>query len=601
MTEAGSERAVRRETITSLWQKHRARWTLPLVIIVIIAAVAILDHLAPHRITQVDRRKPSVLTPMKGGATTVTLDQAWNGFNPNTPSGAASSTPTLLDSVLPSAYIANPNLVPQINSSLLLGVETTSTSPLTIEYTINPKAVWSDGVPVTADDFIYAWQSQKGDGIDVDGTPDQVASTLGYRDIASIHSGDKGRTVVVTFSTPFTDWRALFDHLVPAHIARQVGWNSGFQSFSPSTVLSAGPLKLQSVSGDTAVLVQNPRWWGTPAVLDRVTVNVATSTSAWVGTLASSSHAVVDPTGFDLGTLAAVSSMPNTHSQVNPALSFLDLEFNTKSSLMDHVAAREAVAHLIDRSTLLDKTVGVVEPSLLVSEDHLAVPAQPNYNPSSAAGSYVQPDPTTADNLFRSIGFSKDVTGRYVDVNGSQLTLHLDVETGDPWATLVANEIAADLRSEGVAMVVESVEGVNGLRAAAAANSYDMVLVTRTAGPFQTQTATWFSDNPDLMSPSDVQDWSRFDDPEVDQLLVQAAQALNPVTGGAIYAQVDDQLWDQMVSLPLFGEPGLLADGPLIANVAYNDTADGILWNVSTWALLQPGPPGQTASTGPAG
>ena len=51
--------------------------------------------------------------------------------------------------------------MPQVNTDLLESVEATSTSPLTIQYVINPKAVWSDGVPVTADDFIYAWQSQR--------------------------------------------------------------------------------------------------------------------------------------------------------------------------------------------------------------------------------------------------------------------------------------------------------------------------------------------------------------------------------------------------------------------------------------------------------
>ena len=406
--------------------------------------------------------------------------------------------------------------------------------------------------------------------------------------------------MIVRFATPFTDWRALFDHLVPAHIAERVGWNTGFQSFNPNTVLSAGPLRVESVSGNTAVLVRNRRWWGTPSVLDRVTVTVSSSTGAWVGTLAASNHSVVDPDGFDLGTLAAVSSMPNTHSQVNPALTFLDLEFNTKSALMDQVAAREAVAHLIDRSAILDKTVGVVEPSLEISEDHLAVPAQPGYNPSSAAGTYDQPEPTTADRLLRSIGFSKDPSGRYVDVNGNQLTIHLIIEAGDSWAPLVGNEIASELRDQGIGVVVSPVAGTDGLRAAVAANSYDVAVVTRTTSAFQTQTATWFSDDVDLMSPSDVQDWSRFDDPEVDQLFLQAAQALNPVTGSAIYAQIDDELWDQMVALPLFGEPGLLADGPLIANVVYNDSADGIMWNASTWALLQPGAPGETPPTLPA-
>jgi len=591
VTGDGSERAVRPRSLAAVWRRHRARWTLPLVIIVIIGAVAALDHLGSHQIAQVHRHKPTVLVPVVGGSTTVTLDQPWDGFNPNTPWGAASSTPTLLDAVLPSAYVVDPGLEPEVNNDLLLGVETTSTSPLTIQYTINPKAVWSDGVPVTAADFIYAWRSQNGTGIDVDGTPDQTASTLGYRDISSVTSSNDGRTVVVTFSTPFTDWRALFDHLLPAHIAEQVGWNTGFQSFDRNQVLSAGPLMLQSVSGQTAVLVRNPRWWGTPSVLDRVTVRVAADAAAWTSVLAASNHSVVDPNGFDLASLAAISSMPNTHSQLDTGLNFLDLEFNTKSPVMDKVAAREAVAHFVDRTALLDRTVGVVEPSLLVSEDHLSVPAQPGYAPSSAGTAYDQPQPGTADHLLRAIGYTQDAAGRYLDANGNPLTLRLAVETGDPWAPAVGAALATQLRDQGVGVVVSSVEGTSGLQAAAAANAYDMVLVTRTAGAYQTQTATWFSDDPDLMSSSDVQDWSRFDDPEVDQYFAQATQALNPVTGATIYAQIDDQLWDQMVALPLFGEPGLLAEGPLIANVVYNDTEDGVLWNVSTWSLLRPESP----------
>ena len=178
--------------------------------------------------------------------------------------------------MLPSAYTVTPKLVPQVNTDLLESVEATSTTPLTIQYVINPKAVWSDGVPVTADDFIYAWQAQRGDGTDVDGQPDQVASTLGYRDVASVTGSNGGRTVTVVFAKPFADWRVLFDHMVPAHIARKVGWNSGFASFDPAVDLSAGPLLLKSVAGgDTALLVRNPSWWGTGLGAPSVVVSSA--------------------------------------------------------------------------------------------------------------------------------------------------------------------------------------------------------------------------------------------------------------------------------------------------------------------------------------
>lgn len=305
--------------------------------------------------------------------------------------GAASSSAALLTAVLPSAYVITPKLVPQVNSDLLQSVEATSTSPLTIQYVINPKAVWSDGVPVTADDFIYAWQSQRGTGVDVNGQPDQVASTLGYRDVASVTGSNEGRTVTVVFTTPYADWRILFDHMVPAHIARKVGWNQGFAAFDPATVLSAGPYEVQSATDSTAVLVRNPKWWGTPAVLDRVVVTAGPSSTAWLAAMAASNHTVAEPSPFDLALLNAVSSLPNSQSALRPSLDLLSLEFDVHSPVTGRVAARQAIAHAVDRQALLTKTFGDYAPDLVVNQDHLAVAAQSSYAPSTAAGSTPRP------------------------------------------------------------------------------------------------------------------------------------------------------------------------------------------------------------------
>jgi peptide/nickel transport system substrate-binding protein len=588
---SGAGKAGRRPRLASLWSKHRARWTLPLVIIFVIGLVAVVDHLGSHRIRQVDALSTSPLVDATGGAATVDLDHPWSGFNPNTPAGAGSSTPTLLSSVLPSAYVINPKLIPEVNSNLLVSVEATSTTPLIIQYVINPRAVWSDGVPFSADDFYYAWQSQKGDGLDVTGRPDQVASTLGYRDVASVTPSDGGKTVTVKFSAPYTDWRDMFDHMVPAHIARLVGWNNGFDDFSPAIDLSAGPLMVQSVSPTgTAVLVRNPHWWGIPAIVDKVTVNVAPSAATWSGTLVRGSRAVVQPLDVDLSSLDAVSSLPATESMVKPSLRLLDLELNVASPLMSRVAARQAVAHAIDRTELLNRTFGAIEPDLVVNQDHLATASQSAYAASSAAGEYSTRDAPTTDRLLRSIGYHQNLSGQYVDASGVPLTLRMAVLTGDPWIDAVASEISGQLHQLGIGVQTIPMGSSATLAAAAASDTYDMALVTRLSSPFQTVTAAWYSDGQGSIGSDGTEDWSNFDDPQVDQLFTQAAQALNPVTGGAIYGQIDDQLWDQMVSLPLFAEPGFEANGVQLANAQYNPSTDGILWNVSLWTTLKPGP-----------
>jgi len=591
VSDPGAEPVERRSRFSSLGREHRARWTLPLVIIVIIAGVAIVDHIGSRQISQVDQPAVPPMVQATGGSSVVHLPSAWSGFNPNTPAGAASSSPALLVQVLPSAYVTSPKLVPQVNTDLLVGVEATSTTPLTIQYVINPKAVWSDGVPVTADDFIYAWQAQRGDGVDVGGQPDQVASTLGYRDVASVTGSNGGRTVTVVFTTPFTDWRLLFDHMVPAHIARKVGWNTGFTTFDPAVDLSAGPMLLASVSSDgTAVLVRNPSWWGTPPLLSSVTVSDRQDVPSWTGPLTTTNDAVSQPGSFTLGALNSVSSLPNSQSTIKPSLAFQSLEFDVKSPFGAHAAARQAIAHALDRNALLVHLFGSVDPQLTISQDHLATPGQSNYSQSTAAGEYATVDLASTDRLLGTLGYERGPAGLYVDASGKPLTVRMAVEEGDPWIDATATAMVAQLRDAGIAVVTVPVTGVAGLTAAAAVDAYDMALVTRVSGPYQSVTQAWYSDGVARRGVDDAQDWSRFDDPQVDQLFLQAAQDLNPVTGGVVYQQIDDQLWDQMVALPLFGEPSLLANGVQIANVSFNPSVDGVLWNVGLWSRMKPAP-----------
>lgn len=595
MSADGAESGGRRGRIEAFWAERRARWTLPLVIIVVIVIVAIVDHVGAHRIRQVDQRSISDLVPVHGGTATVHLSRPWDGFNPGTPGGADSSTPTLLSSVLPSAYTIAPDLAPELNSDLLRSTNVVSVAPLTIQYVLNPAAVWSDGVPVSAADFIYAWKSQQGTGVDITNRPDAVASTLGYRDVASVTGSPNGKTVTVVFSKPFTDWRMLFSEMVPAHIAGAVGWNRGFDTFNPAVELSAGPYVLRSVSATgTAVLVRNPRWWGTPATLKRVTVSDAADPALWLNALSSNNETAVQPSNFDLRTLNIVSSLPNTKSAVEPSQSLIDLEFNVDSPATSLVAVRQAIAHAINRTVLLATTFQSIDPGIVVNNDHLAVATQQGYAASSAASGYDVADPAAVNRLLTSAGFHRAPDSHYVDALGKPLTVRMAVEAGNPGLARVGAVVASQLQAAGITVVTVPLNGKAALVTAAERDEYDLALVTRRAGPFLTATDGWYSSGLGSPGTAGSSDWSNFDDPAVDQLFSEAARELNPVTGAAIYAQIDDELWDEMVALPLFQEPALTASGVQLAGVRYNGSNDGLLWNLPLWTTLQPKPKGST-------
>ena len=90
------------------------------------------------------------------------LDENLAGFNINTSAASEFVLQEIMNMVWPQAFIVNNKLQPVLNNQLLESASVTSTSPQTVVYKINPKAVWSDGTPITADDFIYNWQAQSG-------------------------------------------------------------------------------------------------------------------------------------------------------------------------------------------------------------------------------------------------------------------------------------------------------------------------------------------------------------------------------------------------------------------------------------------------------
>ncbi len=81
-----------------------------------------------------------------GGRISFGMTDSPTGCNPNTPSGDSPGTLTVLGAVLPSPFVVNNLGMPTANSDLIVQSELVSTKPETIVYTLNPKAVWSDGV-----------------------------------------------------------------------------------------------------------------------------------------------------------------------------------------------------------------------------------------------------------------------------------------------------------------------------------------------------------------------------------------------------------------------------------------------------------------------
>ncbi|AJE32837.1 hypothetical protein B842_04930 [Corynebacterium humireducens NBRC 106098 = DSM 45392] len=193
---------------------------------------------------------------------TVGVDPLPAGFHPHLLAHESHLTRSLAQLVLPSAFHGG-----AMNADLLESASQVEPVPgvaQTISYVISPAAQWSDGTPITGADFRYLWQGMTN-------TPG-VSNPAGYQAISEIRTSADGRTVDVDLHTFVSDWRSLFNHLVPSHLL-QNDVSRFATALSDGIPASGGRYMVRAVDRARGIVTlhRNDRFWGAdPAETDRV-------------------------------------------------------------------------------------------------------------------------------------------------------------------------------------------------------------------------------------------------------------------------------------------------------------------------------------------
>ena len=172
------------------------------------------------------------------------------------------------EKVLPPAFALGPDF--RRRPALVSEVTFTRTAPFTLTYTIRSQARWSDGVPVTAGDFLFSHR---------------VALTqLSQDPLGALHR--LVRSIRVVNSKTFrvilrgrtADWRTLFTLVLPRHalagqnLARI--WTDRINNPKTGRPIGSGPFLVERWErGKQLTLVRNPGYWGPHAAyLDRLVI-----------------------------------------------------------------------------------------------------------------------------------------------------------------------------------------------------------------------------------------------------------------------------------------------------------------------------------------
>jgi peptide/nickel transport system substrate-binding protein len=511
----------------------------------------------------------------EGGTVRVAVTLEPSGFNPNTIKDGGLAVQRVAVTMYPSVFRIHPDFSVQLDPTFMLGAELTSRNPQTITYQIRPDARWSDGTPITADDFIYLWRNSNGTNPKTD-----TVTTVGYDRIRQVSGSADGKTVTVVFNKRFADWRGLFTNLLPAHyVQRQPGgWNRGLDKH-PQQIPSGGPFKIARFRrGETLTLERNDQYWGPKAHLDQIVIRLVPDSDAQLDALRNHETDLIAP-GPTADLVNHVRRLPGVRSQAGPSLGFEHLTFNLRHPILAELAVRQAIATAIDTQQVVDRLLRLVNPNAQILGNRIWLTGQQPYQ--DHAGGYGKGNTQAARRLLEGAGWTLGGDGIYAK-DGKRLELRCSTFVGDPRRKLQGELLQAQLAEAGIYLDLANTTSDTLFGEWIPKGNFDIVNFLWLGTPFA------ISSSQDLYRSGGIANYGKLADPTVDTLFQHAIGELDPARVAAIGNQIDQQLWTQLPSIPLYQVQSFLAWRQDLLNIEDNPTTETLFWNAGSWGFAKP-------------
>jgi peptide/nickel transport system substrate-binding protein len=541
-------------------------------------------------------------TDLRPSSAPVTLtyahDQEFISYNNNTADAAAVANSVVLNQILRGFWFAAPN--GKIEPDTEFGTfERVSANPLTVRYTFNPKARWSDGNRLDCDDAVLAWAANSGRWPTGTEDPDTGRKLTAF---SSIRPGawsnveppkckDGDTSFTVTYDTVFADWQSLFGPgtILPAHIVEKesgvrdiiaavaaddrttmikVGdiynslWVTKPGQYKRDVSPSAGPYQVSAWdTGQSITLKPNPRWWGTPPRASTVVIRYIRQDQQ-VEALRAGTVQVIDPTPTTELLAQLEGGGTPVKATMHDSFSWEHLDFNVRSQFRS-ADLRRAFAKCVPRQQIIDNLIAPQNPTAQILQSRFLLPFQPGYDKVKAAG-----------------GQAYDK----VDVAGAKKILESDHKLG---TRVRLGYQAPNPRRKAEFDLIRDFCGQAGFKVVDASSStffggpldrgeFDVALFAWNGSPLVTQAYnTYISKG--------SENHGNYSSPEVDTLLKQLYSELNPGRQLDLMGQLDAALWKDLATIPLFAFPALLATASDVQGVRYNPNPAGVTFNMNTW------------------
>ncbi|WP_082957932.1 ABC transporter family substrate-binding protein [Mycobacterium alsense] len=506
--------------------------------------------------SDVNPRDPATLRD--GGDLRLALGSFPPNFNILSIDGNSAEVASMMKATLPRAFTIGPDGSTTVDTDYFTSVELTGTNPQVVTYTINPKAVWSDGSPITWRDI--ASQIHALSGVDKDFA---IAGPGGADRVASVTRGVDDRQAIMTFAKPYAEWRGMFagnGMLLPAAMTAtpQVFNNGQLDAPGPS----AGPFIVSKLdrTAQRITLTRNPRWWGRRPRLDSITYLVLDDAAR----LPALQNNTIDATGIgSVDELTIAQRTKGISIRRAPAPSWSHLTFNgARGAILEDKALRVAVAKGIDRQTIAKVVQYGLTNNPVALGNHIYVAGQEGYQDNGAVVPY---DPAAARRELDALGWK--LNGQFREKHGRQLVIR------DLFYDAAGSKVIAQIAQHSLAQVGVKLDLVSRSGSGFFTNYINV-------GDFDIAQFGWLGDAFPLSGLTQIyqsdgaSNFGKIGSPEIDAAIERTLEELDPGKARALANDLDKLIWAEGFSLPLTQSPGDAAVRSTLANFGAVGLAD---------------------------
>jgi len=466
-----------------------------------------------------------------------------------------------------------PSLVTELPSVANGGI---SADGRVITLKLRDDLVWSDGTPLTSEDFKFTYEMTVNPA-------NAVASTYPMDQLEKVETPDP-QTVVMTFKEPFAPWLSMWRGILPAHILRPVfeaEGNLDQADWNKNPTVGCGPYVFKEwESGSFARFVANDNYWLGRPKIDEIFFRFVPDDASQVAALKAGDG--------DLGTFLAYSDMPALQEvgvKIIPAFSGYNEGIYFGMGEKHHPALKElnvrkAIALAIDRASLCK--------DLLLG---MTAPATTDWDGTIWNDPALQPwpyDPEQAKALLDEAGW-KDTNGDGVrDKDGVELVLKYGTTTReirrDTQAVIQQQLAAVGIKVELLNYEADLFFSGYAEGGPAAKGELDLFEYSTVFNFPDPDSADWLcSEIPSDENPTGT-NWQANCDKTLDGLFQLQRTQVDPTERQKTFHQITRHIFENVYWLGLWQDPDTWAIGKRLQNVKISGATP--FYNIMEWDLV---------------